>query len=266
MNTKIVAILMAGIVAMAVGVPMALGDNADTSASVNNLAPDVTISTISPDPATPTCTVTVSGTLSDPNGIDDVSTLTYVVKKPDASTYTSGSATVAASWNFQFNLGMDTVPGTWTVEVTATDAGSLSDTDSKTFVVNEVVAFSIDFNAVSYGAINPGSSSSVPGNATMETVGPAPPVKPTIKNDGNAAMDVEMSIADGGSNPETLFDGNTAATVGTVGPQTLTSATSTFDVDIAADATAKIDTTLSVPTGTLPGSYAGTLTVTGISG
>jgi hypothetical protein len=204
--------------------------------------------------------------LSDPNGIGDVSTLSYVVKKQDTSTYTSGSATVADSWSFNFNLGMDADPGTWTVEVNATDTGSLFDTDSKTFVVNAVVAFSIDFNAVSYGPINPGSSSSVLGNTTMETVGPAPPVEPTIKNDGNAAMDVQMSIADEGTNPETLFEGNTVATVGTVGPKTLTSATSTFDINIAADATAKIDTTLSVPTGTLPGSYSGTLTVTGVSG
>ena len=265
-SRKIMALLMAGIVAMAIGIPMAMSDDVGTSATVNNLAPDVAITTISPDPATPSCTVTVSGTLSDPNGIDDVSTLTYVVKKPDSTTYTSGSATVAASWSFDFDLGSDADAGTWTVEVTATDAGSLSDTDSKTFNVSEVIAFSIDFNETNYGSIAPGSASTVPGNTTMETVGPAPPVKPTIKNEGNTVMDVQMSITDGTSNPEPLFEGNTSATVGSVGPQTLTSTTSTFDVNIAKGDTAKIDTTLSVPTGTLPGDYAGTLTITAVSG
>jgi len=245
------------------GVPMA--SNVETSATVNNLAPDVAITTISPDPATPSCTVTVSGTLSDPNGIDDVSTLTYVVKKPDSTTYTSGSATVAASWSFDFDLGSDADAGIWTVEVTATDAGSLSDTDSKTFNVSEVIAFSIDFNETNYGSIAPGNASTVPGNSTMETVGPAPPVKPTIRNDGNTVMDVQMSITDEASNPEPLFEGNTAATVGSVGPQTLTSTATTFDVNIAKGDTAKIDTTLSVPTGTSPGDYAGTLTITAVS-
>jgi len=265
-SRKIMALLMAGIVAMAIGIPMAMSDDVGTSATVNNLAPDVAVTTISPDPATPSCTVTVSGTLSDPNGIDDVSTLTYVVKKPDSTTYTSGNATVAASWSFDFDLGSDADAGIWTVEVTATDAGSLSDTDSKTFNVSEVIAFSIDFNETNYGSIAPGSASTVPGNTTMETVGPAPPVKPTIKNEGNTVMDVQMSITDGASNPEPLFEGNTGATVGSVGPQTLTSTASTFDVNIAKGDTAKIDTTLSVPTGTLPGDYAGTLTITAVSG
>ena len=263
---KIMALLLAGIVAMAIGIPMAMSDDVGTSATVNNLAPDVAITTISPDPATPSCTVTVSGTLSDPNGIDDVSTLTYVVKKPDSTTYTSGNATVAASWSFDFDLGSDADAGIWTVEVTATDAGSLSDTDSKTFNVSEVIAFSIDFNKTNYGSIAPGSASTVSGDTTMETVGPAPPVKPTIKNEGNTVMDVQMSITDGASNPEPLFEGNTAATVGSTGPQTLTSTASTFDVNIAKGDTAKIDTTLSVPTGTLPGDYAGTLTITAVSG
>ena len=264
-SRKIMALLLAGIVAMAIAVPMAMSDDVETNATVNNLAPDVAITTISPDPATPSCTVTVSGTLSDPNGIDDVSTLTYVVKKPDSTTYTSGSATVAASWSFDFDLGSDADAGIWTVEVTATDAGSLSDTDSKTFNVSEVIAFSIDFNETNYGSIAPGNASTVPGNSTMEAVGPAPPVKPTIRNDGNTVMDVQMSITDEASNPEPLFEGNTAATVGSVGPQTLTSTATTFDVNIAKSDTAKIDTTLSVPIGTSPGDYAGTLTITAVS-
>ena len=257
--------MLVSLVALSVAIPMVLGSDVGTSASVNNKAPVVTISGISPDPVTPpTTTVTVSGSLSDPNGIEDVTSLTYVVKKPDTSTYTSGSATVAASWSFGFSVSMDAPPGTYTVEVTASD-GSLSDTDSKTFVVNEVVAFSIDFNAVSYGAIDPGSSSTVSGDATMETIGTAPPVKPTIKNEGNDDIDVQMSIVDNVANPETLFNGNTAATVGTAGPQTLSSAPTTFDVNIGKTLTAKIDSTLTVPTGTLDGSYSGTLTVSAVT-
>lgn len=263
MNTKLGAILLVSLVALAVAIPMVLGSDVGTTASVNNKAPVVAISTISPDPATPVETVTVSGTLSDPNGIEDVTSLTYVVKMPDTSTYTSGSATVQASWSFGFSVGMDAPPGNYTVEVTASD-GSLSDDDSKTFVVNEVVAFSIDFNAINYGAIDPGSYSTVTGDTTMQTpVGANPP---TIQNDGNDDMDVQMLIDDNVANPETLFEGNTAATVGTVGPQTLGETAYTFDVDIAAASTAKIDSTLTVPTGTLDGSYSGTLTVTGVSG
>ena len=36
---KIIAILVAGMMAMALGIPMAMSDTATTSASVNNVAP-----------------------------------------------------------------------------------------------------------------------------------------------------------------------------------------------------------------------------------
>jgi len=64
----ILAILMAGIMGAAMIAP-AMSEDASTSVSVGNDAPDVAITSISLDPADPGDTVTVSGTLSDPNGI-----------------------------------------------------------------------------------------------------------------------------------------------------------------------------------------------------
>ena len=258
MNTKnkIVAILMASIVAMAVGMPMAMGGTATTNASVNNLAPSVAITSITPS-VNPGDNVTVSGTVSDPNGLDDVnSSLDWSMTGP--GTNQSGTVSKGASWSFTITTSAVDPPGTYTVTVTAGDSQGNTDSDSDTYVVNTKVAFSIDFDAIGYGGIDPGNSSTVEGNTTMEPLGANPP---TIQNDGNVVMDVNMSITG------TIFPDHTTATVGTDGPRTLNAATTTFtDANIAVDSRKKIDSTLSVDTGTASGSYSGTLTVDGIQG
>ena len=259
MNTKnkIIAILMAGIVAMAVGVPMAMGGTASTSASVNNLAPSVAITSIN-STVDPGASVTVSGTVSDPNGLGDVNaSLDWSMTGPGTNqtgTVSKGTGT----WSFTITTSAIDPPGTYTVTVTAGDSQGNTDSDSDTYGVNTKVAFSIDFNAINYGGIDPGSNSTVEGNTTMEPLGANPP---TIRNDGNVVMDVNMSITGA------IFPDHTTATVGIDGPRTLNTATTTFtDANIAVASTKKIDSKLSVDTGTASGDYSGTLTVDGIQG
>jgi hypothetical protein len=245
----ILAILMAGIMIAAMIAP-AMSEDASTSASVGNDAPDVAITSISPDPADPGDTVTVSGTLSDPNGIGDVSALTYDVKYPNGTLYIDdASATVAASWSLNFALpaGSSAPAGTWTVEVTATDAGSATDTDSSTFAVNTVI--SITVTDMSYGSVNAGSNDN--------------PGSHTVTNDGNVAIAFGESSTAGYDND--MGDGISWADM-TSGANTIADSyiTTSWAVlaQISAGANADVNFELDVPAGTPSGTYAGTTTFT----
>ena len=75
---KIIAILVAGMVAMAIAVPMAMSDTATTSATVNNVAPEVTEVTVTPgsvtlNPCPNTTPIKVEASVSDDNGAGDIS-------------------------------------------------------------------------------------------------------------------------------------------------------------------------------------------------
>lgn len=245
----ILAILMAGIMIAAMIAP-AMSEDASTSASVGNDAPDVAITSISPDPADPGDTVTVNGTLSDPNGIGDVSALTYDVMYPNGTLYIDdASATVAAAWSLNFALpaGGNAPAGTWTVEVTATDAGSATDTDSSTFVVNTVI--SITMTDMSYGSVNAGSND----NQGIHTV----------TNDGNVAIVFGESSTTGYDNDGADGIKWTEMTDGsnTIADSYITTIWA-VSTQIAAGANDDVNFELDVPAGTPSGTYAGTTTFT----
>jgi hypothetical protein len=245
MNTKIVAILMASIVAMAVGMPMAMCEDASTSASVNNIAPDVEITSINPDPASPGETVTVNGTLSDDNGIDDVSTMTYSVTDQSSTEIATGSISPVASWGFSFDLDVTPTAGTYTVSVTATDSGSLSDTATDTFEVSTTISISV--TAMDYGIVNPGS------NANSYH---------TVTNTGN----VGVVFADENGNGYDVETGDGITWLNMTGPETIADSaiTTTWNAttQIATGNSDNVNFTLNVPAATLSGSYTGQTTFT----
>jgi len=246
----ILAILMAGIMIAAMIAP-AMSEDASTSVSVGNDAPDVAITSISPDPADPGDTVTVSGTLSDPNGIGDVSALTYDVMYPNGTLYIDdASATVAAAWSLNFALpaGGNAPSGTWTVEVTATDAGLATDTDSSTFVVNTVI--SITVTDMSYGSVTAGSNDN--------------PGSHTVTNTGNVVIVFGNSSTAGYDND--ADDGISWADMTTSDTDTIADSHITtswaVSTQIAAGANSDVNFELDVPAGTPSGTYAGNTTFT----
>jgi len=231
---KIIAILMAGMVAMALGIPMAMSDTATTSASVNNVAPTVTEVTVTPssvtlNPCPNTTPIKVEASVSDDNGADDISKVEITALKDSNGNDASGNITETLPVSMTYNsssgkyeatlhLNCTTPDGSYTVEVTATDKGPLTGTNTSTFTVGITCALEIDFSSINFGAINPGGSSTVAGDDDMGT-----PDAPTIKNIGNGNMDVKMNITDT-SGPEALFPNNTNGTVKTV-TKTLTTVT-----------------------------------------
>ncbi len=267
---KIMALLLAGIVAMAIGIPMAMSDTATTSASVNNVAPKVTEVTVTPgsvtlNPCPDTTPIKVEASVSDDNGADDISKVEITALEDSNGNDASGNITETLPVSMTYNsssgkyeatlhLKCTTPDGSYTVEVTATDKGPLTGTNTSTFTVGITCALEIDFSSINFGAINPGGSSTVAGDDDMGT-----PDAPTIKNIGNGNMDVKMNITDT-SGPEALFPNNTNGTVKTV-TKTLTTTLQSFGITIAPGNTTAADYELSVPAGTMHGSYAGTLTI-----
>ena len=268
---KIIVILMAGMVAMALGIPMAMSDTATTSATVNNVAPKVTEVTVTPssvtlNPCPNTTPIKVEASVSDDNGADDISKVEITALKDGNGNDASGNLTKTLPVSMTYNsssgkyeatlhLICTTPNGSYTVEVTATDKGGLTGTNTSTFTVGITCALAIDFSSVDFGAINPGSSSTVTGDDNMST-----PDAPTIKNIGNVNIDVEQSITDNASNPEILFSGNTSSTVKGV-TKTLTTTAVSFGISIAPGEATAADYELSVPAGTMHGDYTGTLTI-----
>jgi len=269
---KIIAILVAGMVAMALGIPMAMSDTATTSASVNNVAPEVTEVTVIPssvtlNPCRNTTPIKVEASVSDDNGADDISKVEITALKDSNGNDASGNLTEALPVSMTYNsssgkyeatlhLNCTTPNGSYTVEVTATDSGGLTGTNTSTFTVGKTCALEIDFSSVDFGAINPGSSSNVTGDDNFS----AGDGKPTIKNIGNVYIDVKQSITDNASNPEILFSGNTSSTV-KGSTKTLTTTAVSFEISIAPGNATAADYELSVPAGTMHGNYAGTLTI-----
>ncbi|MGP8331554.1 MAG: hypothetical protein ACT6FB_04345 [Methanosarcinaceae archaeon] len=262
----ILAILMASVMVAAMIAP-AMGDIASTDANVSDLESSYDCSETSisnqPDPVTPSAgTVNYNLVVSDDNGGDTIPDDTWTAEVDFGDGTQNDTLTLGAANGLQRtctgtgSIPVNTAAGTYTVTFKL-DTTTVCTT---TVTVTSVAAYVIDFNTVTYGSINPGASSTVSGDDTMGTNN-----SPTIENKGNIVMDVNISISDG-SNPEILFESNTQATVGGVGPQILTTTATTFDVDIVVGGKAKIDTTLSVPTGIKAGIYSGTITVTGIIG
>jgi len=269
---KIIAILVAGMVAMALGIPMAMSDTATTSATVNNVAPKVTEVTVTPssvtlNPCPYTTPIKVEVSVSDDNGADDISKVEITALRdsngndasgninetlPVSMTYNSSSGKYEAT----LHLNCTTPNGSYTVEVTATDKGGLTGTNTGNFTVGITCALEIDFSSVDFGAINPGSNSTVAGDDNF-SMGDG---KPTIKNTGNVNIDVKQSITDAASNPEILFSGNTSSTVKEV-TKTLTTTEQSFGISIAPGEATAADYELSVPAGTMHGNYTGTLTI-----
>jgi len=268
---KIIAILVAGMVAMALGIPMAMSDTATTSATVNNVAPKVTEVTVTPssvtlNPCPDTTPIKVEASVSDDNGADDISKVEITALRDSNGNDASGNITEtlpvlmtynSSSGKYEATLHLicTTPNGSYTVEVTATDKGGLTGTNTGTFTVGITCALAIDFSSVDFGAINPGSSSNVTGDDDFSTGD-----MPTIKNIGNVNIDVKQSITDNASNPETLFSGNTSSTVKGV-TKTLTTSLQSFGISIAPGEATAADYKLSVPAGTMHGNYTGTLTI-----
>ena len=212
MNTKnkIIAILMAGIVAMAIAVPMAMGEGADTSASVNNLDPTVVSVSSTPETlvtllACPTTTLlTIDATVSDLNGVGDIASVTVEIPGIQGTPIAmscSGTGTTKTCTK-SFDLACDLAPQLYTATVNVTDGAGQFAIDTDTFTVQERTGISLNFDTVSFGPADPGTDNVDGVNKSSGT-----PVVATVTNDGNKAKDITVLagvLSGTGANTDTI--------------------------------------------------------------
>ena len=259
MNTKnkIIAILMASIVAMAIAVPMAMGTG--TSASVNNVATTYVVSAARTTDVTPSTAgvVTFSGTATDLNGNADIPDNYIVVWNPGSGNRTTDITAVVGAATTKTIDGTDNIPYTTTPTTYTADffvdenndgAYDALDTyiGSDTFVVNKVLAMSAD--AMDYSTVDPDSLNN--------------PGSHALSNTGNVAIKF-VDQNSNGYNVETTapVDGILWSAMGSIGADKIT-ADWTAATTIAVGTSPSAGFKLNVPAGTAAGAYTGTTTFT----
>ncbi len=182
-----------------------------TTLQVGNQSPTVDSISILPSPidlnADSTTTVTITATISDLNGCEDV----FVNGSISGVFYDAGAETDSCTAddndcypNLTFTEVDDTCTGPgdtsaeaqatvdvwfhanasnqWTAKVTATDSQSQSAFNTQTVTINELAAFKLDVSSINYGTVNP-NQVSVEKQVLITTT-------------GNVAVDVQLSGTD----------------------------------------------------------------------
>lgn len=257
---RILSILMAGIMVAAMVVP-AMSEDATTSAAVGNGAPDVSAVSVSPDPVTmapcpATTSITVTATVSDANGVDDIASVQITgispaitgISVPISMTNDHGNSATEAVYTAIIDLPCCTSADDYTVTVTATDKGTpaLSDTGTDTFTVDPTVAITV--TGVAFGNVVPGGSSTASSTVTCT---------------GNAEVKFVDDTPTGYDNSETdgIIWSEMVSGTFTI-PDDQISTTWDSATTITCNTNADASFTLDVPSGTPPGAYGGTITFT----
>jgi hypothetical protein len=272
MNTqrKITALLMASVVVMVVAVPMAFGQDAATSADVTlDTDPVVNSVVVSPDVVDmnqhpDTTPITVTATVSHANGYEQIATVqvTDIVPEIDGVTssipinlaFDHSNSDTQAVYIGTIDLPPCTPPryGTehYTLTVTAYDKKTPTPgegTGTDTFEVNALVAITV--TDVPFETVNPGSYTNK--------------ITSTVTNKGNAEIEF-VDAGDNGYNNDP-DDGITWSAMNS-GDNTIPASNIVTDWNkqgkISCGNTGTPKFTLSVPLGTPPGSYTGTITFT----
>ena len=280
MNTKnkIIAILMASIVAMAVGVPMAMGDQATTSANVGGADPTIDCtgcpSAVTLNQSGANVTVTITGTVGDANGWDNIDTVTsdactmFGTHASDCLCTKTKVGATSGTFSCTFKLDSCTPSGDETVTVTVTDNESSPANCNCSVTVNGAIGLELDFIAIGYGSIEIGTEKPVLGDANTGTSG-----APTVRNKGNDNMKIKINATKMTSGAAYILgdpsnvDMNQDAKVegGTGVKKDLTADTEvSFDYQFVCNTPEPIDYFITAPDGTL-GAYTGQVTITGVA-
>ena len=213
-------------------------------------------------------TVNISTEVSDPNGWDDIDTVVatvtgpYIVAdSPVPLTFASNSTLTTATFNGTFNMSFYYLNGTYTVNVTATDKGSTSSSNSTYFDYQTLRAMELDTNTINFsisGPIEPGATRDVPGDEDMSTLNNA-----TVRNTGNVEIDMEISGTNMTYGSNEITKENIETQIDILGYQNMSDARC-FDVNmlIGELSLENADFKLFVPYGTSQGGYSGTITLT----
>ena len=270
----ILALIMAGIM-MAAMIAPAMGGDADTSATVGNVAP-VVESVVILDPGSmnfcpDTTVVPITAIVSDANGVGDIASVQITDINPAISgavvsiAWDSDNTATEAVYKGTITLPCCTEPGLdkYTITVTATDTGALLDTGTDKLTVPTSKGLSINFDKVSFGPAAP-NTDDVPGSATL---GVNPEAAPAAENIGNTVIDVSVGAGDltGATHSEIIAGANMKADL-TDTPDAgwlVLVPTKTFNTALACGGTSDTAFRLDIPN-VVSDTYAGTLTISAV--
>jgi len=253
-SRKIIAILIAGMVAMAIGIPMAMSSDQEavTTATVGNVAPVVTDASVSPDPVTmspcpDTTTITVTATVSDDNGWGDITNVNVTIPSivtDEPMTCTQSNAT-SGTCTVDIALDCCTPATTYTATVEAKDQAGATGTDTYTFTVSSTVDITV--TDVNFGNVAPGGSSTA---------------SSTVTNNGNAEIKFVDADPAGYDNPDDndgIYWSDMTSNGNTIVDDQI-STTWNSATTISCGSSDDVPFTLDVPSGTPEGTYTGTIT------
>ena len=196
---------MASIVAMAIGVPMAIGqDDVTIGADVGNVAPDITCPanfSVTPPLKTEggpaTTTFNIDGTIADDNGYEDIASVTCdaVAVMGANSAVCTPAKTGATTGTYSCLITIDrcTAPGDYMITVTVTDVNGLQDTCTVKVTIESTIGLELDLAAVNFGAIAPSTYKQVTGdNVWNPAAGNL-----TVHSTGNTAIDINVASVAG---------------------------------------------------------------------
>lgn len=264
MNTKIIAIFLASIVAMAVAVPMVIGDTADTSASVTNAAPtvdNVFVGTVTMDPCPANTSITVVATVSDENGVpEDIESVK--ITATNASAYITDTLPKTMSYNASsgnyegtLNLTCCTPAAGYNVTVEAKDKSYVTDSKDGEFSVAGTRALSLNFDKVSFSG-NPGADNR-PGTINITTGESVA----NVTSGGNEVIDIGVLASNLTKSGAPDIDGdNMEASIGS-SAWAIVKPKNSFGTDLGCLDNASAEFRLDIPAGTPTGIYNGILTI-----
>lgn len=261
----ILAILMASIM-MAAMIAPAMGGTANTVAAVGNAAPEVTSVVVtdpgSMNPCPDTTAVTVTATVSDANGITDITSVQITAISPETGvtlpiTMTTSTTTgTEAEYTGTISLPCCTSADDYTVTVTASDS-TATDTGIDTLTVPTSKGLSLNFDTVSFSGA-PGDTD-VAGTAMFDTF----TIDPTVESVGNTAIDISVLADNLEKGIDTINGDKMEAKIDLLAWQPVGTAY-TFVTTLGCQSTAVPAFRLDIPSGTPHGSYTGTLTISAV--
>ncbi|MFH1331943.1 MAG: hypothetical protein ABIH63_01525 [archaeon] len=236
--------------------------NVNLDASINNVGPSIASIIIGPDDgAEPGVqvypdynsdkVVNVSVEVVDDNGVDDLSSVVLEVSDKEAelvSIEDLSDVSVRYSWNIR--MSVNDREGFYSLNVTATDSQGSSSFNASQFEYSGLLSIRVSKSSLTFGSLDPGSSS-------VSNI--------TIRNNGNSAVDVEISgtnLTNGDksipiSSVECLFEENWFA---------LGYSPETLDMDLAGSSAADLSLKFNAPLGFKSDKYSGTITIAAVRG
>lgn len=262
---KVLAMLIAACMVLAMVGPSVMADSATSSATVNDVAPTITSITITPDDDSSTNgvqinpvingdkTVTVTVVVADGNGLDDIDSVslvsvldgqtTPVAPLSGAKSVSSMTESPSGTYTDTFTMAYYDNPDDYTVLVTVTDGTTPVD-GTAVFTYTTAEGIDVDATTLAFGKVAPGGDSEFSPAAV-------------VKNTGNSDYTVQVLAKKLESTSTANIDEILASDVVETGaPATIGGTALSNGLSSSVSGAFKLDT---ISVGLLPGAYAGSV-------